>query len=339
MIQLMKRLNSNKKIIIIIAALIVLMLTAILCVFIGTAKFSLNQFWDCINGTTTTGYLYQIINNVRVPRIILGIIVGMNLAVAGVLLQGILRNPMASPNIIGVNAGAGLMAVIFMTILPSKILLLPIASFAGALFASLLIYVISLQGSYRSSTVHIVLAGVAVSALFNSISSGIMIINSDTLDITYSWMLGSLSGRSWTAVRSIFPYSMIGLLVSLFLAPKINLFSLGDEMASIVGLKIGTYRIIIITVASILAGSAISIAGAIGFVGLIAPHTARLIIGGNHKYLIPLSAIFGALLLIVADTLARTIFQPVELSVGIMTSALGAPFFLMLLRKSIKNTN
>lgn len=276
----------------------------------------------------------QIINNVRIPRIITGILVGMNLAVAGTLLQGVLRNPMASPNIIGVNSGAGLMAVILMTILPSQLLFLPAASFIGALCSSLLICGISMERTGGSSTVNIVLAGVAISMFLNSITSGIMVFNSDVLDITYSWMLGSLSGRSWSAVKIVFPYNVIGGLAALYLAPRVNLFSLGEEIANSVGLNVKLYRILIIAIASALAGSAVSAAGTIGFIGLIAPHTARLIIGEDHKYLIPLAALFGAILLVVSDTLARTIFQPVELSVGIVTGVLGAPFFIMLLCKN-----
>ncbi len=331
-----KMLSTNKKKVIIITSFVLLCAIVVICIFIGTVQFSFSEFIDCINGTITEGYLYQIINNVRIPRIISGILVGMNLAVAGTLLQGVLRNPMASPNIIGVNSGAGLMAITLMTILPSQLLLLPVASFIGALSASLLIYLISMQKSGKSSTVHIVLAGVAVSAFLNSITSGIMMFNSDVLDVTYSWMLGSLSGRSWSAVETILPYSIIGLLAAFFLAPRVNLFSLGDEVANSIGLKTGLYRVIIIIVASVLAGSAVSAAGAIGFVGLVAPHTARLIIGSDNKYLIPLSAIFGAILLVLSDTVARTVFQPVELSVGIVTGVIGAPFFLLLLRRSKK---
>lgn len=334
---LMKMLSKKTKILIIISAFLLLTIISIGCVFIGTVAFSLSDFSQIISGEITEGYLYQIINNVRIPRIVSGILVGMNLAVAGVLLQGVLRNPMASPNIIGVNSGAGLMAVIVMAILPSQLLLLPIASFIGALVASLLVYGLSFRRSGQASTVHIVLAGVAISAFLNAITSGIMMLNSDVLDVTYSWMLGSLSGRSWSAVESVLPYSIIGLLAALFLAPKINLFTLGDEMASSIGLKTDLYRMIIIVIASILAGSAVSAAGAIGFVGLIAPHSGRLIIGSDHKYLIPLSAIFGAILLVVSDTVARTIFQPVELSVGIVTGILGAPFFLLLLHRTKEN--
>lgn len=330
----MKLLSKKTKLTIITLAFLLLIGLSILCVFIGTVPISLDDFLKIINGTTTDGYLYQIISNVRIPRIVSGILVGMNLAVAGVLLQGVLRNPMASPNIIGVNSGAGLMAVILMTLLPSQLLLLPIAAFIGALTASLLVYALSFGRSGKTSTVHIVLAGVAISAFLNAITSGIMMLNSDVLDVTYSWMLGSLSGRSWSAAQSVLPYSIIGLLTAMFLAPKINLFTLGDEMATSIGLKTDRYRVIIIIVASILAGSAVSAAGAIGFIGLIAPHTGRLIIGNDHKYLIPLAAIFGSILLVISDTIARTIFQPVELSVGIVTGIIGAPFFLLLLHRS-----
>lgn len=324
----------KKKILTITMAFALLCIITIFCVFVGTIQFSFSEFMDCINGTTKKGYLYQIINNVRIPRIISGILIGMNLSVSGVLLQGVLRNTMASPSIIGVNSGAGLMAVIFMTILPSQMLLVPFVSFTGALCASLLIYAISVQKSGQASAAHIVLAGVAVSAFLNSTTSGIMMFNSDVLDVTYSWMLGSLSGRSWSTVETVLPYSIIGLLAALFLAPRVNFFLLGDEVASSIGLKTGLYRIIIIVISSVLAGSAVSAAGTIGFVGLIAPHTARLVIGNDHKYLIPLSAIFGAILLVISDTVARTAFRPVELSVGIVTGVIGAPFFLFLLRKN-----
>lgn len=329
-----KVISSERKMIIIGITFILLFVTMSLSIVTGTVHFSFWEFIACINGDISSGHIYQIINNIRIPRVITGMLVGMNLAVAGVLLQGILRNPMASPNIIGVNSGASLMAVILMALIPSKILFVPIAAFFGALVASLLIFLLSMQRSGKSSAIQIVLAGVAVSSLLNSLSSGIMIINSDVLDVTYSWMLGSLSGRSWSAVYSILPYSLVGLSAAIYISPKVNLFVLGDDMAASIGLKTNFHKVIIIVISSILAGSAVSAAGAIGFVGLIAPHTARMIIGGDHKYLVPLSALLGSMLLIISDMVARTLFQPVELSVGVVTSVLGAPFFLLLLIKS-----
>lgn len=329
-----KAMPTSKKIIIIGAAFATLIIATLFSIGVGTVGCTLNDIFGCILGEITEGTTYQIISNIRIPRIITGVLVGMNLAVAGVLLQGILRNPMASPNIIGVNAGAGLAAVAIMAVFPAMMQLIPIAAFFGALLASILIFMLSMQNSGKSSTVHIVLAGMAVSALLNAITNGLMMINSDVLNVTFSWTLGSLSGRSWSSVSMILPYSFLGLLAAMCISPKLNLFSLGDEMASSVGLKIGLYRVIIIVISSVLAGSAIATAGTIGFVGLVAPHTARLMIGNDHKYLVPLSALFGGVLLVLSDTLARTLFQPVELSVGIVTAVLGAPFFLYLLRKN-----
>jgi iron complex transport system permease protein len=316
-----------------LAAPIIIMVLAIICIFVGTASLSMHDLKNIINGSLSDGYIYQIICNVRIPRIIIGLIVGANLSVAGTLLQGVLRNPMASQNIIGVNNGAALMAVTLMTVLPSHILLLPVASFIGALAASGLIFLLSMRQNSKSSTVQIVLAGVAVSALLSSLTSGLMILNNDVLDVTYAWMLGSLSGRSWDAVQMLLPYSIIGLGAAAFLAPRVNIFALGDEVARSTGLNITFYRVVIIVIASILAGSAVSAAGVIGFIGLVAPHSARLIIGNDHRFLIPFSAIMGAIILLLSDTIARTVFQPVELSVGIVTGIIGAPFFLFLLRR------
>ncbi|WP_347490381.1 FecCD family ABC transporter permease [Desulfoscipio sp. XC116] len=322
--------------------LTVILIAAVFLVFVtffsivtGTIQFSAHEIISLLKGELQGSLANQVIFNVRMPRVFTGVFVGMNLAVAGVLLQGILRNPMASPNIIGVNAGAGLAAVIIMTILPGKIGMIPPASFFGALLAVLLIYMLSTT-SGSSGTIYIILAGIAVSSLLSAVTSALMMINSDILEVTYSWLLGSLSGRSWTAVSTIWPYSLIALTAALFISPKVNLFGLGDEVASSVGLPIRLYRIIIMLTSAVLAGSAVSVAGTIGFVGLIAPHSARLLIGNDHRYLVPLSAILGAILLILSDTVARTIFQPVELSVGIITSVLGAPFFLLLLYRKGK---
>lgn len=327
-------LTIKKKIAMIGAAFAALLFVSILSIGLGTASASCHEIIGAIIGQGADGGNYHIIQNIRMPRIVTGILVGMNLAVSGVLLQGVLRNPMASPNIIGVNAGAGLAAISIMALFPQNIQLITPASFIGALLASLLIYFLAAKTGQSSSTVHIVLAGMAVSALLNAVTNGIMMINSDVLDVTFSWTLGSLSGRSWSAVKMILPYSLAGLVLAIVISPKLNLFELGDEIASSMGLRIGLYRVMIIMVASLLAGSAVAAAGTIGFVGLIAPHIGRLMIGSDHRFLIPLSALLGGVLLVFSDTLARTVFQPVELSVGIVTAILGAPFFLYLLKKS-----
>lgn len=323
--------NPKTKQLIIGAAFAVLIIVVIVSIGIGTVSFTIKQILDVIIHNTENDY--GIIKNIRIPRIITGIFVGMNLSVAGVLLQGIFRNPMASPNIIGVNAGAGVSAVAIMALFPSYIQAIPLAAFVGALLTAILIYLIAGNSRNSTSTTHIVLTGVAISSFLKAITSGIMALNSDTLDVTYSWLLGSLSGRSWTAVETILPYSILGVAAAIYISPKVNLFSLGEEIAASVGLKTRLYRIIIIIISAILAGSAIATAGTIGFVGLIAPHISRIIIGNDHKYLVPLSALVGAILLVVSDTFARTVFQPVELAVGVVTAVIGGPFFLILLRK------
>ncbi|MCR5288816.1 MAG: iron ABC transporter permease [Treponema sp.] len=308
----------------------VLIFAILLGILIGTTRYSFGDLLSTIGEqhiSTTAG---RIIMNIRIPRILTGVLVGINLAIAGVMLQAMLRNPMASPNVIGVNSGAGLGAVIMMTLFPHSLTFIPLAAFAGAMITSILIYVIS-EIPGQSRTVHIVLAGVAISSLLKAVTSALMMLNSDILEITYSWLQGSLSGRGWNELTLIVPYTLVGSLGAIFISPKLNLFSLGDETASSLGLRIRLYRFLVMILSSVLAGSAISAAGTIGFIGLVAPHCARIVIGGDNRYLLPLSGIFGGILLVFSDMLARTVFKPVELSVGIVTAILGAPFFLWLL--------
>jgi iron complex transport system permease protein len=215
-------------------------------------------------------------------------------------------------------------------LLPSSINLVPPAAFVGAMLSSLIIYMLSRRGG-SSSVTTIVLAGVALSALLSSVTSAIMILFSDDLTITYTWMIGGLTGRGWSYFRLIWPYSLAGVTAAVLLSPQVNLLMLGDEVSKNLGLSIEVSRILVIITASILAGSAVSVAGTIGFLGLVAPHASRMLIGNDNRYLIVLSGLFGGLLLVVADTFARTLFSPLEIPVGIITAALGAPFFLFLL--------
>ncbi len=297
----------------------------------GTIEFSLPQVARVLLGLPEERLAVQVIGNVRLPRVLTGMFVGMNLAVAGSLLQGVLRNPMASPNIVGVNAGAGLAAVAMMVVAPALSVHIPLAAFLGAITAAFLIYLLSMSQPGPGSTIHLVLAGLAISSFFSALTSGLMTLNADELDVTYGWLLGSLSGRSWPYVHLLLPYSIVGLTLAFLISPKANVFTLGDEIGTSVGVSIRWYRFLIIAIAAVLAGSAVSAAGTIGFVGLVAPHIARILIGSDYRFQIPLSALLGGSLLIAADTFARTVFQPLELSVGVVTALIGAPFFLFLL--------
>ena len=297
---------------------------------IGTISFPLVGIPSALVERGATALVNQVVHNIRLPRALTGLLVGMNLAVAGTILQAVLRNPLASPNIIGVSNGAGFAAVTIMILAPGSLHLIPPAAFAGALAAAGLVYGIS-RAAGASSPIQIVLAGVAVSAFLGALTSGMMVLHSDELDVTYTWLLGGLSGRGWSYFALIWPYSAAGLLIAGFLSPQLNLFVLGDEVGTSLGARVPLFRLLFLGLAAFLAGSAISVAGTIGFLGLVAPHTARLIVGEDYRFLTPLSAIIGGTLLVAADLAARVVFQPVELPVGVLTATLGAPFFLVLL--------
>jgi len=324
---------------ILVGAGVALALAVLSAVALGSSRFPLHEVLPALWRGSGNPAADQVVHNLRLPRILITVLVGMNMGVAGGILQGVLRNPLASPRIIGVNAGAGLFAVALMVLAPGRIGLIPPAAFVGALMAALLVYGLGAGlGATGSSTVQIVLAGVAVSAFFGAGTSALMIVFSDELAITYSWIIGGLSGRGWRHFQLLWPYSVPGLTLALMLAPALNLFALGDEVGRRLGLSVRTYRAVSIFVPAWLAGSAVSVAGTVGFVGLIAPHAARLLVGEEYRFLLPLSALLGGLLLLLADTAARTAFMPVELPVGVLTAALGAPFFLVLLRRSRRAT-
>jgi iron complex transport system permease protein len=332
----LQQLKKNSRFFWILVFAFLMLIAVILSIFKGTLYFSAQGVLEVFLGKSQEQLTQHIIWNVRLPRTLIAMMVGFNMAVAGALLQGILRNPLASPNIIGVNSGAGLAAVIVMSLMPGNIKMLPSAAFLGALLAGLIIYSLARREG-RSTGITIILAGVALGALLSAFTTALMILHSDELGITYTWLAGSLIGRGWPYFSLIWPYSLAGGLVAIFLSPRINLFLLGEEVGKNLGLSVEISRLLIIINASVLAGSAVSVAGTIGFIGIIAPHTARMIIGNDYRYLVILSGILGGLLLVTSDTLARTLFQPLEIPVGIFTAILGAPFFYFLLRQKRSN--
>lgn len=275
----------------------------------------------------------QVIWNIRLPRTIVGALVGINLAVSGAILQAVMRNPLADPHIIGISSGAGLAGVAVMIVFPNlEYLITPIA-FLGAMAAAVCIYILAWKNGIKP--VRIILAGVAVSAFLGAGISGLMIFYSDRVHGALMWMVGGLAARSWPHVGIILPYAVIGLILAVIAANYLNILQLGDEMASGLGLNVEIVRIAMTAVAALLAASAVSVVGLLGFVGLIVPHAARLLVGSDYRFLIPASALLGVGVVTLSDTLARTMFSPVELPVGIIMAAVGAPFFLFLLRREI----
>lgn len=274
---------------------------------------------------------FQIIYNLRLPRTLLGALVGAALAVAGVILQAVMRNPLASPGIIGVSSGAGLAAVVALMIFPALSgWLIPVA-FGGAFITATAVYLLAWKRGVEP--VRLLLAGVAVSSLLGAMSTAIMLFNSEKVAGILDFAIGSLSTRSWSQLELVAPYIIAGLAVAVIIAPKLNILGLGDEIAVGLGMNVERMRLCFIALAALLAGAAVSVVGLLGFVGLIAPHIVRMIIGGDSKFLIPGAAIFGAVLVVGSDTAGRVVIAPEELPLGIIMALLGPPFFLWLLRR------
>ncbi|SCX80629.1 FecCD family ABC transporter permease [Alkaliphilus peptidifermentans] len=274
---------------------------------------------------------HQIIWNVRLPRTLVAGLVGICLSLSGAILQGVMRNPLAAPNIIGVSSGAGLMAYIIMILFPSYYYLVPIGAFVGALLATLLIYLLAWKDGIQPT--RMILAGVAVSSFLSAWINSLMIFFPDRVVGVIGFMVGGLSTRTWPHFNVLWPYASLGIAITFLFSKKLNILTLGDEAANNLGIHVERTRLILIALASLLAGSAVSVVGLLGFVGLIVPHTARLLIGSDYRYLFPATAILGATTVIFCDTIARVILSPIEIPVGIIMSLLGAPFFLYLLRE------
>lgn len=299
----------------------------------GAVKISLKEIVQAILHEDENIHR-QVIWNVRLPRTIVASLVGICLALSGAILQGVMRNPLAGPNIIGVSAGGGLTALILLILFPELYYLAPAGAFIGALLATLFIYLLAWKDGALPT--RLVLAGVAVSSLLNAGINALMTFYPDRVAGVISFMVGGLSATTWVQVKMILPYATIGTFLVLLLPTKLNILMLGDEIATGLGLNVEGTRFIFIILSSLLAGAAVSAVGLLGFVGLMVPHIARLFIGSDYKYLFPASIFLGGSIVMLCDTVARVLFAPLEIPVGIIMSALGAPFFLSLLRRKEK---
>jgi len=279
----------------------------------------------------------KVIFDIRLPRIFMAIIVGIALSSSGVIFQGVFRNPMADPYIIGVSAGAAFGATIGLLFAGNiKLISLSATSifaFLGAIGTTFLIYNISkIKG--KISVLTLLLSGVALSSLLTSIISFIMIYRTQDLAKVYFWIMGGLSNSSWTNFMTIMPVIVIIMAASSFFMRDLNVMSLGDERANQLGVQTEKLKQVLLILASIMAAAAVSVSGIIGFIGLITPHIMRMIVGPDHKILYPTAAISGGIVLLLSDTIARIILSPREIPVGIITSIIGVPFFIYLLVKS-----
>ena len=298
----------------------------------GSVDIPLAEIWQSINGTHG-GVHEKIIMNIRLPRTVVAVLVGINLSLSGAILQAVMKNPLADPHIIGISSGAGLAGIAILLMLPDESWLVTPVAFLGAMAAAVCIYILAWKNGIRP--VRIILAGVAVSAFLGAGISALMIFYSDRVHSALMWMVGGLSARSWPHVEMMWPYTLLGVILALIGAHSINILQLGDDIAKGLGLRVELTRILLTAVAALLAASAVSVVGLLGFVGLIVPHAARLMVGTDYRFLLPASAILGAAVVTISDTIARVAFSPVELPVGILMAVFGAPFFLFLLRREL----
>ena len=297
---------------------------------IGTAEYTIPQIVDALLNKDD-GPIRVIVLNLRLPRLIMAIEVGACLAVAGALLQSVMRNPLADPGIIGVSAGAVTAATTVLLLFPTMISLVPLLSFVGAALACVLIYVLAWRDGV--DPVRIILSGVAINTVLGSYNSFLQMLNADNLANVLVFLNGSLSGCNWEQVYVLTFYAGLGLILGFCCIKNANILQLGDEMAKSLGINVSWVRILLSGVAAFLAASTVSVAGMIGFIGLVVPHIARMMVGSDYKALLPVSTLLGAVLLLAADTLGRTLIPGMEIPVGIIMAATGGPFFLYMLRK------
>ena len=325
---LIKKENNYRTLIIIFLISLGLVVTFCLSLSIGSVSLSLNEIYQALwhKGETLN---QVIVWDLRLPRILAAFIVGAALGTSGALLQGMLRNSLATPFLLGISAGAGLVVVVLIT-LDLFLFMIPLASWLGAILTTALVYFLARQDN-NINVERLILGGVAVSSLFGAIQTTLLLLSEDgRIQKALNWIVGSLNGRGWAELRLAGPYIIITLIIACLLARYVNVLNLGDELAVSLGIPLGRSRLFIGGTATLLAASAVSIAGLIGFVGLLVPHSMRFLLKSNdYRLLIPLSAVGGAIVLTWADLLSR--IGAVELPVGAVTALVGSPLFVWLL--------
>lgn len=320
---------------------ILLACALVLSVMVGSVFIPFNELWAAIKsgltGSSSDSTFSTILYSLRLPRTVLVAMTGAALAGSGTAYQGLFRNPLADPYLIGVASGAGLGAVIAMGIkwpyTSLGLAAIPLAAFAGGLLTVLIVYTLARVGK-TAPTTHLILAGVAMSSFATALTSFLMLNASGELRRALVWLLGGSTLSGWQPVIALLPYWAIGLGTLLSMGHALNVLQFGDEQAQQLGLPVTRVRRIIILAASLTTAAAVAFAGIIGFVGLVVPHILRLLTGGDYRRLLVLSIPAGAVFLLIADVLARVVMAPQELPVGVITSLVGAPFFLWILRRS-----
>ena len=311
-------LENNKKLIYILVSIVVLATIVLYSIKTGSIEISFNELIKGLMSNDNSGNI-GIIKDIRLPRVLSAVLIGSSLGVAGTLLQAVMKNPLADPGITGISSGASLVAIIIMVFFPGLNEFKPV------------VYLIAYDKGF--SPIRIVLAGVAINALLTSMASIVTMFNGGVQNSIDTWLSGSLATVTRSDVDILLICTILGIGSALMTGKTCNLLALGDKTSKSLGVDTTKQTIIISAIAIFLASTSTGVGGVISFVGLIVPHIARFIIGSNHKYLIPFSAILGSVLLVLADTLGRNLFKPYEIPVGLVMSVIGAPFFIYLLKR------
>ncbi|QPQ36565.1 FecCD family ABC transporter permease [Lysinibacillus sp. JNUCC-52] len=319
----------NKKISSFIVVSILLLVVIIYSAITGSIKMEIAEFIRAIFGEDNSNY--AVIKDLRFPRIIVAIFAGAGLSVAGVLLQAVMRNPLADAGVIGISAGASFVQLLVITLFPMTFFFTPILAFFGGAFACFLVFMLSWKSGLNP--LKIILVGIAINAMFTGLTEAFVTLCSYMNIMVGGAGSSNLSMRTWSDVRLISFYGVIGLLASLLIASWCNLLALQDKTAKSLGFNVTRARLIIAAIAVLLAAISTATAGVIAFVGLLIPHISRRLVGSDHKWLIPFSAIAGALLILTADTLGRIVVAPLEVPASTIMAIIGGPFLIFLIRK------
>lgn len=317
-----------------IVAAVVLLLVCAASVALGAKGIPLDVVADALWGGRDDNDAY-IVRETRIPRVVLGLIVGIALGLSGALIQAFTRNPLADPGILGVNAGAAFAVTIGIAYFGvSSIHGYVWLSFLGAAIVTVIVYVLGSAGRASISPIQLTLVGVAIGALLGGITSGITLLNPGAFDQMRDWGAGTLSGRGWDVIIAVLPFIALASLLAISLAPALNVLALGDDLASALGAKITRQRVLVVIAVTLLSGAATAAAGPIGFVGLMVPHVCRWFVGPDQRWIVAFTIVIAPILLISSDVVGRLVVAPQELQVGIVTALVGAPVLVALARRA-----
>jgi iron complex transport system permease protein len=317
-----------------VAALGVLTLVGLASVAYGAKSIPIGTVWDGLWNFDPTVDDHLVVRSLRIPRTEAGLLVGAALGLAGAVMQGVTRNPLADPGLLGIEAGASLAVVFGISVLGIQTLPAYVwLAFVGAGAASVVVYGLGSMGRGGATPVKLALAGAALAAMLSSVTSAVLLIDVATLDQFRFWVAGSLAGRSGVVVTQVLPFFVVGTVLALGSARALNALALGDDVATSLGQRIQLARVTGAAAVVLLCGAAVAAAGPIGFIGLTIPHVARAICGPDYRWVLPWSMVLAPMLLLGADIIGRLVARPGELQVGIVTAVLGAPFFIALVRR------